>query len=358
MTSKRIFWADMARIIGVLLVIVMHSVDRIVFSAIENTPTHMGMISFRWLTGVTYKSIASICVPILLMLSGYLLLSENQNITDFLKKRLSKVVIPLFVWTIMYLLWDGAFAGKTYVDIAELSIQSFLANTGKFHLWFLYALLGLYIVTPILRCFVRTASDTDLLYAIGVWLAASIVFELFSKTVGYRLVLFEQHYVSGFLGYYLAGYYIGRQKCVIKIVWTSVIAILILVIGKSFWAYCIRVNNGVMDAGAFDYLKWHVILLSIAGFIAIKEMACSLEKRTPPAVQNILTIISKTTFGIYLVHVMVLKILNDGLLGFRLCTDSFHPFFAIPLTAGASFFISFIIIYPVQRIPVIRKIVP
>lgn len=358
-SPKRILWADMLRILGVLMVIAMHAGDQVVFSLWGKAPFKNDAIPSWWLTGVAYKSLVNMCVPLLFMLSGYLLLSARDDILPFFKKRLPKILIPLFAWTVLYLWWDGAFAeSASFPDLILLPIKSFLANSGHFHLWFLYALLGLYLVTPILRRFVQSASDMELLYAIGIWFAASFVFELFSHLTGYGLALFAQPYISGFLGYYLAGYYLGRREYSAKTIWFAVALVILSVAGKTLWAYSLTADGGKFDTNLFDYLKWHVVLLSLAGFIAFKCAAHFIEQRISPSVERILVTVSKATFGIYLVHIMVLKFMNDGIFGFRLYTDSFHPLLAIPATALIAFIISFAIIYPLQKIPLLKKIVP
>jgi surface polysaccharide O-acyltransferase-like enzyme len=42
---------------------------------------------------------------------------------------------------------------------------------------------------------------------------------------------------------------------------------------------------------------------------------------------------SSTSFGIYLVHMIVLELLSSGVLGFTLGPTAFHPLLAIPLTS-------------------------
>ena len=357
-SPKRILWADMLRIIGILMVINMHAGDQVVFLLWGKAPFKNDAIPSWWITGIAYKSLVNMCVPLLFMLSGYLLLSSRDDILTFFKKRLPKILIPLFAWTVLYLWWDGAFAGSvSLVEVAKLSILSFLINTGHFHLWFLYALLGLYLVTPILRRFAQSASDTELLYLIGIWFAASIVFEMFLQSTGHGLALFEQPYISGFLGYYVAGYYLGRREYPAKTIWIAAALVILSVVGKTVWAYHLTADGGKFDTDLFDYMKWYVILLSLAGFITFKSAAQFLEKWISSALEKILLAVSKTTFGIYLIHIMVLKVMNDGMLGIRIYTDSFHPLFAIPVTVLIAFLLSFAVIYPLQKIPILNKII-
>jgi len=101
-TRTRILWIDIIRIIAIAMVIEMHAGDKIVYLW-GKAPIRNSAIVSWWLTGVTFKSLASVCVPLLFMLSGYLLLSSQDSIFTFFKKRLIKIIIPLIVWADLYM---------------------------------------------------------------------------------------------------------------------------------------------------------------------------------------------------------------------------------------------------------------
>ena len=340
------------------MVIEMHAGDSIVFLWGKAPFKHAAIVSW-WLTGVTYKSLSNICVPLLFMISGYFLLSSHDDIFTFFKKRLAKVLIPLIVWSVLYMWWDGAFAESTsFVAGIKLAIRRILDGPVYFHLWFIYDLLGIYLVTPIMRRFVQTASDTELLYFVALWIFTTAALNLLFQLKGIHLSLLAQPYVSGFLGYFVAGYFLGRLDFSTKQIWIAVGVFTLVVIAKTLWAYSLTADGGKFDTNLFEYLTWHLVVSSFAGFIALKGLALYLEKWISPSIEKIVLIISGATFGIYLIHPKVLELLGNGVLGFQLSTSSTHPLLAIPLTVLVTFLLSFAVIYLLQRIPLIKLSVP
>lgn len=354
----RIRWVEMLRVTGILLVIGTHASDAIVYRWGKSPFIH-GAIPSWWITGVGYKAFTTICVPLLFMLSGYLLLSSSEDTFTFLKKRFQKVLIPLLAWSIIYLWWDGSLAetGSLWSGF-KFILRIFLTTPAHFHLWFLYVLIGLYVITPVLRRFIRSASPHELNYLMGVWLIFILVSQFFRFNTGYELALFNQPYISGYLGYFIAGYYLGHLEYKKKIVWSAAGLFALFIAGTMLWAYQLTYDGGRFDTNLFDYMSWPVILLSLTGFIILKHLAQIMERNLPGKWGNLLTILSNASFGIYLVHIIVLDYMNDGILGIRLFADSFHPLLALPVTVLVAFLGSFLIIYPMQKIPLLNKMVP
>ena len=114
------------------------------------------------------QGFVQIGVPLFFMLSGAFLLAQPiEKPSTFYRKRLPRLLIPLAVWLPLYYLYfwiKGA-------DVAEYALHLFWAK-GYFHLWFLPPLLGLYLVTPLLRKVIeRVSRSRDLaLIAVGLLL--------------------------------------------------------------------------------------------------------------------------------------------------------------------------------------------
>ncbi len=65
-----------------------------------------------------------------------------------MKKRFSKVVIPLLGWSAIY----SVFKTNSIYSIFTIEfVKELLSGNVYFHLYFLYILIGLYVITPILR---------------------------------------------------------------------------------------------------------------------------------------------------------------------------------------------------------------
>ena len=357
-TRKRILWIDIIRIIAVLLVILIHNVNSVLYYW-GKRPFINGADTSWWITGVAYKSLATVCVPLLFMISGYLLLSAKDSIFVFLRKRLTKILIPLFAWSIIYMIWEGVFPeiGFTLKNI-KFAIRSILEGPVHFHLWFLYTLVALYLITPIFRKFVQSASRDDVLYFMGLWFFASVALDLVGVLKNIQIELFSQTFISGYLGYYLAGYYLGKREYSRKETLSALAIVLIMIFGKTLWTYRLAYDNGSFDTYLFEYINWHTFISSLASFIALKGLAQLYATKLSHSATAAIVSLSRNTFGIYLIHVIIWRALENGDFGFTLTGRITHPLIAVPLEMFAIFLISYLISYTLKKIPLIKTIVP
>jgi len=99
--TSRILYIDILRIISIFAVVVLH------VSAPFVVNIHTNGIE-TWWVGNIMDSSTRWCVPILIMISGKLMLGNEKEIElrDFLKKRLLKVLIPLLAWSFIYMVWS------------------------------------------------------------------------------------------------------------------------------------------------------------------------------------------------------------------------------------------------------------
>jgi surface polysaccharide O-acyltransferase-like enzyme len=99
-----------------------------------------------WWAGNVYDSLTRTCVPLFFMVTGATLLRRDEPLGTFFQRRLLRIVPPLLLWSTFYLWWlhhNGVVTGNWLLSIAN--------GPTMFHLWFFYALVGLYAVVPILR---------------------------------------------------------------------------------------------------------------------------------------------------------------------------------------------------------------
>ena len=91
-------WINNAKIIAAFAVIMLHISSYFLYNS---------YLDFNWWTANLFDSSARWCVPVFVMISGYLLLSPEKNYTtlDFYKKRINRIIIPLIFWTVFFLAW-------------------------------------------------------------------------------------------------------------------------------------------------------------------------------------------------------------------------------------------------------------
>ena len=139
-------WVDLVRVVGAFLVVVAHI-------------SYQGSGSV--LISSYYFVLSRVAVPLFFMVSGYLLLRKEEPYGDFFRKRALKVFVPFLIWSVIYLLWKReGFDLPFSLKLVASYILKIVRGPRENHLWFFYALIGLYLFTPILRvCNTAVAMD-------------------------------------------------------------------------------------------------------------------------------------------------------------------------------------------------------
>ncbi len=334
-TLNHLRWIDLVRSIGAFLVVVAH----VQFQGSASSPV-----------GIFYAVLSRIAVPMFFMASGYLLLGREEPYIVFFKKRALKVIVPFLAWSVIYMLWQQEYFGEPFsFEVVAKYIIKILRGPRENHLWFFYVLIGLYLFTPILRVFTARASLRDLSYFCGLWFIVTPV--LYTLQEFTRLqVGFELYLVAGYTGYYMLGYLIGK----LTFNRIQLYALTIL-----FWVICvgsvaiIQINsiNDYRTQYFGNYISLNVVFMSVSAFILLREAVVSDQ------LALLLTPISKASFGIYLIHVIILvEIAKIRPIGSLFANG--NSIYMIPLLGLLGFLISFIFVYILQKIPVVRYIVP
>ena len=134
-------------------------------------------------------------------------LARLKNIVDycynrvpFYKKRLSRILIPLVIWNAVYCV-------HYHKDVATYFAESI--NQGcAYHLWFLYLILGIYLLTPFLKQIVDHCTRSQLWWLLALICFAGTLRPLFNLATPFYLYLFPPM-MEGYIGYFLFGYLLG-----------------------------------------------------------------------------------------------------------------------------------------------------
>jgi len=266
------------------------------------------------------------CVPIFFMLSGTLLLSKDYTLSDFLTKRLSRIIPPFLFWSISYIiykLWVLSNTGEVIDWIYALKFTGNKLLTGSmYHLWFVYTILGLYLFVPIIRKWIKVASQKEIIFFLTIWIVSMlfqyIVFKAYKPPI-------ELRYFSGYLGYMVLGYflfntnhpYLNKRSLAIGLV---LIGHLVTVLGT----YFLSEKAGHFQNQFYIYLTINVFLSATGIFLFFKNFSIKNN-----LILRLIHFISKHSYGIYLIHILVLIFMSNMGLNMRLA----HPIINIPLSA-------------------------
>jgi surface polysaccharide O-acyltransferase-like enzyme len=342
--KKIIYWVDLIRVLAIYLVVVIH---------VSGQMTNVwGKIpEAQWIISDIYGGLARVGVPLFFMLSGYLLLPRSESLRSFYGKRMLKIVVPFIVWSAIYILVDCA--GKPGVCTRDYLLQYILLKKSFFHLWFLYTLISIYFIVPVLRLIVRPGADrTFLWYAVALWLIFQPVRTLMDQFLHFDININAQ-LTTGFLPYFFLGYLLGevtltRPRLILAGV-LFLLGSLLTIMGT----YLLTRAAGHFNGYFYDYITIGVIVATAAAFVLLRRLS-DVGFLATPRFHSFMRWVAGSTFGLYLVHVLVLW----GLDGLRINSFMGFGLWSIPLVAAVVFVIAFVIAHLMQKIPVINYIVP
>jgi len=295
MVNKRqeIPYLNLLRVIAIYFVILLHCVSPFL--------QKVGLFGQRaWLISDCINAITRMGVPCLFMISGYLLLSDERSldIKSFYKKRLPRILIPLFVWNVLYFIYDRVITKQT---IKPMEFLSQLFNNGSsYHLWFVYTIFGIYLIIPFLKRIVDACTQRQVLILLSIILLTSSIRPLVNEFTSINFFLFDP-LIEGYVGFVLVGYLLGSNQLSRKmrglIYIGGVIGLLIGIYGNYVLSSPSELN--LFFNGGYQINQY---LAAIALFTAVKQIPI----RQNSVFFRFINSLSKLTFGIYFIHILVL----------------------------------------------------
>lgn len=340
--TKKLEWMDNMRAIATISVIIVH----VVYGVVSQNFQHNNMPYF-WI-GNIIDSALRFCVPIFLMLSGASLLGKDSTYLDFIKKRFMRIFFPFLFWSILYVFYAFYMSplGEKPTNMNAFWTwlsKLFWEKNISMHFWYLYTILIIYSFVPFLGRWVRSLSEKKLLNYIIVWVFFCIVITLGSEQIKLPHLIARVLNYTAYTGYLVLGYYLSIKN--FKSFRTKYIAIIGFVLSVGATAILVYIQsktNNKLDLSSYGYYWINSIIQSACIFIVIKEMNTSNK-----LINKVFSIISNYSFGIYLVHVMIL--------GFfyllRIYWTMAHPLISVPTITILCLIVSFLSIYLLRKIP-------
>ncbi len=342
---------DLIRTLAIFLVVLLHS-------SLMTLQLYQPSSAYWWAASV-YKSIALPCVPLFIMLSGALLLQPvkvNEPIRVFLKKRLSRIGLAFGFWTVIYTIWSF-YITNTQVTLANVgqSISFDIFSGAYFHFWFIYLIVGLYLITPILRIMITYGGDKIVRYLILVWFIGVAVVPLLELLSGF-ILNGDVFVFGGWIGYFVLGLYLLKVKL------HSAVFYGLLVLGVVWTIFGVWIMNyplvAVQRQNFFtDSLTANVILGSVALFMILLKFRPDWPGSNQVIGKRLVQAISKNTLPIFLFHIIILESFERGFFGFTLSPLTLNPIIEIPLITVLTFFITLGLVLLMRKVPILNKLI-
>lgn len=358
--EERFAWTSYLRIAAISAVVCIHT-----FAVLASSSAGDHRFA-RW--SATVLDIGLIwCVPVIVMVSGALLLQPGRSASDFYKRRLSKVAIPLVFWHVFYIFYLRLENG-VHLSFKQALTRIYTTNLAS-PLYFFWLILGLYAIAPVLQGFIAGASRRDLYIVTGLALAFNAGQQI---TVNLAAAYHLQNPPAGNIftqwlpnvGYFLLGYtlrdvMLNRRQIQVA---TAVFAALTV---EFVWQYRMTVDhskpagwelhlNQVLPVGYDGPL---VMVASVCLFLLARTLLGPGTRWARPTTAGPLRRIGDLGLGVFGIHLAVIGIFSDRVLPKSSATWSGAPLSTQIIVCVVGIVGSFGIVWVIRRIPLVRRVV-
>ena len=338
------------------LAMVIIIAEHVIFPQINNYNT---IHSLDWWMASTMYLIGKTGSPLFTMISGMLLLhpkKADQPVGLFFKKRFIKVLIPFSAWSGIYMIYRLYWLGE---QLPSDYIKYLLIKGPVYgHLWFLQMILGLYLVTPILRTYIKAASRKNLTYFLITWYVMTSLFPVFERYVGVPIGI-RLYVTTGYVGFFILGIYLRDIKLEGKhLRWAMYGVGAIWTFSQFIVHYGTVANNGKYEHFYAMNTSYNIVPLSILSFLVLKSMDWNAIYGAMPSFKWMIKKISVASLGIYCVHQMIIDEFRNGILGFPLDETTWPLLISVPVLTAIVMAVSAVITLELQKVPILKNIVP
>ncbi|MCR5798573.1 MAG: acyltransferase [Lachnospiraceae bacterium] len=346
--TNRILWADLARTLAIVLVVLTHSLE----AAIPMNLTNFASIdAMHGIVTLFIFSITRVGVPIFLMLTGYFLLDrpwDTESCIKFWKTKWLYLFIVSEIWIALYNLYLALYEKADITWRTWIMNALFLKHMPLPHVWYLPMILGVYILIPFAGIALQKINPRILIFPMIIYGVYSFVLPVISvvlraKGCNALSYTFNLGYSGGGFGMYpVIGWLIKKYADkkihlirVIPVIWGAFIC----AFGLQLWCY----------SEYYSYNIWYDNIFLLVYSSAIFLCLSKIGNISSPA-SKIFRDISRKSFGIFLLHVPIIRFSLHFITG--LTASSYLQIFIL---WDISFIVSWLIVTLIALIPKVGK---
>ncbi|MCC8418257.1 MAG: acyltransferase family protein [Rickettsia endosymbiont of Glossina mortisans submortisans] len=338
--NNRIVWVDLAKTLAIFMVVTLHSIAPC-FYTYSSFPFSKSFIFSNFI-----DSCCRVAVPLFILLSGVLALQNTMPI-EKLWHKVKRLLIPSIFWSILYKYWVLYNIGEASNIVVVLN--SIFREPAMYHLGFVYYMLGVCLLFPILALIVNEMiKDTKFAcYFLILW------FVINGVNSYYFLSITNWMAISNFLNYSdyaILGAYLIRKNIGSK--FPIYYWLILYLIGSIFTiTWKLNINSSIPDETAYVYLTPNVIIASIGIFVVLQKV------NVPVYHNKLLKCISDNCFFIYFFHVWLPDRLQYIMIEFSSFNQVNYPITGGLALAFITFIISLLVSILIRLIPHSQKLV-
>lgn len=294
LSGPRKQFLDVLRVLATCAVVLMH----VLTGATDVTDASI-VPEYRSLL-LSVMDLVTWCVPIFLLISGYLFLNPERTLTYpvMIKKYCRRIALAILLFGVPYAASELVVTERTFrIRMIPEALKMTLMGHTWSHMWYLYLILFLYLITPLLKKVLRVLPVWGVAAVMAVIFLGSSVAPFLNKVLDVNSIPVLPDGGVYFL-YYLCGYFFAvREVCVDKgrNVWlTAAVAVLALgmILSRTLAGFSIQM------AYNYPFTVLLAVLLFAAGWNG------SIKKHRIPWQEA-----GALSFAVYLVHPVYVNLL-------------------------------------------------
>ena len=384
--NKRIEFVDWIRVVACLMVMLVHASENFYAADSSGLAGNVSMLANeanRFWVSFYDGFVSRAAVPLFMIVSAFLLvpMKPGQTMTSFYKRRFGRILPPfvffLLLYTFLPLLWGGMTWEQSLADLKLLPFN-FPSMAG--HLWFMYPLISLYIIIPVVSPWLEKVSSKDERIFLGFFIFTTFILwfrlitpELWGECFWNNFSAFW--YCSGYLGYLVLAHYIrvhldwDRRK-------RLTIGTLCFLVGGAFtaWSFWWKGTPGVVIPTPEIEWSWpfctpNVLLqtfglflmftcigmgkgaVGVAGGVGAANGVCVSGAAGAAGKESFVSRLARLTFGMYLVHMFFLAPIATWIIGGDVANPTIPVAIAIPAIAILAYICSAVLVKLISLLP-------
>ena len=364
----RIAFVDWIRVIACFMVMLVHASENFYAADASGLAGNVSMLANeanRFWVAFYDGGVARTAVPLFMIVSAFLLVPMKKDMTmgQFYRKRFMRILPPFFVFMLLYTFLPLAWGGMTWdQSMADLKMLLFTFTSMAGHLWFMYPLISLYLIIPVVSPWLEkaTAKEEQTFLALFVlstfipWIHRFVSPEILGECFWNNFSALW--YCSGYLGYLVLAHYIR-----VHLDWSRdrklKVGSICFVVGAAFtaWSFWFKGVPGQlietpMLEWAWEFCTPNVLLATFGLFLLF---TCIRQTEAPAVV----TEVSKLSFGMYLMHMFYLAPIASFFVNGNQAEPLIPVYLAIPVIAILTFICCAVTTKLISLIPGSRYIV-
>ena len=335
--EDRIFYLDEIRALAILLVLLAHT--------IKNFPVNVNYLASPTL--LSYLTISRMGVPLFFMLSGALLIGKDYSLSEFFKKRFSRVLIPAIFWYIILFISVAAINGFNF-DLIYIWIYD-----APFF-WFVCAIIGVYMVIPVFSSFAKEYGTRGAGYFLFFWLILVVLANFGLTQDYYPSLIFDNFGIN--IGFAVLGYYLANKEF-------NIYSLPMVIFSGIIFIACVAVN--MYYAYNYEVIVYihsvTIIIQCSALFLVLRYFSKYASFNPGKSLSKLHNFIEKSFIGtaVYTLSIFsyALYLMHYNIVNLLLQYYPIRSFDLVPVVFILLTVISVAITFILSKIPVINKLI-